>query len=137
MTIEQLIVLFLFVVVPLIQAAREALAKRRASHAEREEEEVESTPFPPLVPEPPVYVPPPRPTWKPEVVVAPPPRPVRAEAPRPPRAPVAPAKPRPVRPQPASSLFIASDPNDVRKAIVAMTVLGPPRALDPYAADRS
>ena len=133
MSLEQLIVLFILVGLPLIRALRAALEKRRqAGHPAQHEEVDEPVFYVPPVPEPPARYP---------VFEAPPEAPpVEAPVVRPEFGVTAPSRrhEEPVRHPPVPSRShrrppAASIPRDratLRHAMVLMTIFGPPRALD-------
>jgi len=111
MSVEQLLFLFLFVLIPLFNVLRKVLRKRQPAPPLPETRPVESMPA----------LPPPRKLHPVPALVHPPARATTAE-----RRPAPVAEPRRRRP------YLA--PSDVRRGIVIMTILGPCRALEPEAA---
>jgi hypothetical protein len=132
MSFEQLIVFLLLVGIPLIRALRAALEKRReASHPARAsdagEPALDVPSLEPLGPWPPIALPPVHPPSAP----APPPPPEPA-----PRA-LAPVREESARRAPPSrhtsrrpTAMIPRDRESLRRAMVMMTVFGPPRSLE-------
>ncbi len=127
MSVESLILLALFVLLPLIERLVLAARRRRERDlAERPEAELELPPF--MVPE------------EPPPVVMPPPLPPAAAKPKP-----GPASPRvraPQRPSVVAARARAASAGspyrrDLRRAVVMAAVLGPCRALGPYDDPRS
>jgi hypothetical protein len=133
MSIEQLIVLIIFVVIPLIQALRRTREKQREPDFETEADPSHEplAHWPPAAE--PVFRPPP-PEYQPPVV-PPPARAVPREA-RPARRPAGPVARNPERPGHLAALRrLGLSPNDhqsLRRAMVLMAIFGRPRALDPH-----
>jgi hypothetical protein len=143
-SIEQLVFLLLFVLVPLARTLAERWRQKRAAEVERAYEEatpvdvregprldIPAWPAPertqaPRVPAPVVYVPAPA-----QVFV--PPRAAHEPAPRAPERPR--ALPEPVRSLRAartqSHMTVPRDRASLRKAMLLVEILGPPRGLDP------
>jgi hypothetical protein len=125
-SLEQVIVLAIFLLVALFNFVRQVLAQRRQRGEVPEEEPAEEAPPPPRAPTPPprVIVVPPQPVAAP----APPRRP-RAEPLREGPAPRPVPRPRPRRPR--RRLFASR--GEARRGIVLLTVLGPCRGVEPPA----